>query len=192
MAPRGVKNPLWFQLADRLKVARAARSITFIALGARSGVAANAIANIERGTAQPSIDTVERIAAALGASACWLAFGSDGKERFTPRISRRGAELGMPPLQEPYALGGLFEGCPERLRIRREALRYTLRELGSLSGVSHMSIANIENGKQVPRVDSIHRLAVSLDVAPCWLAYGIGRKPTKARPGTDRQPAVES
>jgi len=174
---RGVKNPLWFELGSRLSQVREIQAITLLDLGVRSCVARNTIANIERGKAQPSIDTVERIAAALGISACWLAFGVDGKERFQARIRRLGLKDKVPRGSEQFAFEGLHAGCHERLRARREVYGLSLRELAERSGVSHQTIRNVEKGIQVPRVDSVHRLAVSLDLAPCWLAYGIGRKP---------------
>lgn len=178
---RGVKNPLWFPIADRLKKARAARELSFRALGSLCELDGHTIGNIERRAAEPSISTVECIAAALGVSACWLAFGTEGRDPFRSRIPKHERLNAMPRIKGPLPFDRLFLGCAERLRGRREAFGISLRQLAAKSGVSHQLIMNVEKGKQAPRVDSVHRLAVALDVAPCWLAYGIGRKPGKVR-----------
>jgi transcriptional regulator with XRE-family HTH domain len=132
---------------------------------------------LERDQHTPRIETVERIACALGVSPCWLAFGEDGKDAFKARVPRQGAEARVPKPGAPLPFENRFAGCAARLRDRREAFGISLRELARLSGVSYQTIANIEQGRQVPRLDSVHRLAISLDVAPCWLAFGEGRKP---------------
>ena len=195
--PKGVKNPLWFGLASRLKAFREANSLTVIELTRRTGIPNTTVFYIESGQSQPRLDTVERLAAALGVSPCWLAFGHDGKGRFTARIPRNGSKPRL-----PRSSGGalpfdeLFSGCSARLRERRQAYGLTLRALAEEAGVSHQTIMNIEKGHQVPRLDVVHRLAVSLDMAPCWLAYGVGQKPGRVKrpiaspdPDDRREPA---
>jgi len=46
-----------------------------LALAKRSGVSNATINDIEKGRQLPAVDTVERLARALGVRPCWLAFG---------------------------------------------------------------------------------------------------------------------
>lgn len=133
---------------------------------------------IEQGNQHPGIDIVERMAAGLGVSPCWLAFGDEGPEPFQQKRPRSSLPLDLPsPEPGPLEIEDLHQRTGARLRLRREELALSLRQLADSAGVSYQTIAYIEAGSTVPKVDSVHRLAVALDVAPCWLAYGVGRKP---------------
>jgi transcriptional regulator with XRE-family HTH domain len=59
-----------------------------------------------------------------------------------------------------------------RLRAVRERRGLPRRTLGTAAGTSGTNILNIEDGRTIPRLDLVERLAVALDVAPCWLAFG--------------------
>jgi transcriptional regulator with XRE-family HTH domain len=53
----------------------------------------------------------------------------------------------------------------------------TLRAVASAAGVSPQSILLIEKGESEPRISTVEEIAVALDVAPGWLAYGEGEGP---------------
>lgn len=62
-------------IAARLKEARQNAAMTIRALAAAAGVASSAITDTEIGERIPRADTLEKMARALGVSACWLAYG---------------------------------------------------------------------------------------------------------------------
>ena len=47
-----------------------------------------------------------------------------------------------------------------------------MRALAKAADVSYQAVLYTESGQTVPRVDTIEAIAVALDVAPGWLAYG--------------------
>lgn len=63
------------QLGARLFAVRKAARLSMLALAKRSGVSSATINDIEKGRQMPAVDTVERLARALGVRPCWLAFG---------------------------------------------------------------------------------------------------------------------
>ena len=67
-------------VGERLRRARKAQQVTQLELAARTGVAHSTVVRIERGLAKPTIETVGKLAGALGVDPKWLAFG-DGPER---------------------------------------------------------------------------------------------------------------
>lgn len=174
----GRKNPLCVGLADRLRLARLASEASFCSLARQVGYADTAIAKIEKGTAVPAIDTVELIAAALGVSPCWLAYGSEGLHRFQQKRPRSEAidEAGGHP--ESGVVSARYKAAGERLKARRELLGLSLRQLAAAAAISVQTVANTEAGTTVPKVDNVERLAVALQCAPCWLAFGVGSSGT--------------
>lgn len=72
---RGVAPESWGyeNLPARLTLARGA--LTQRALAKKSSLSHTAIGNIEAERAVPGVDAVESLAAALGVSPCWLAYG---------------------------------------------------------------------------------------------------------------------
>lgn len=178
LVTRGSKNPLWFGLAGRLKRAREEADLPAQTIGNLAGVAHQASTRLEREESIPGIDLVEKIAIALGIPPCWLAFGVDGDEPFQQKIPRLVRPPNPPapaPGQEPEPLACL--GCGERLRAGRTAAGLTMRDVARAAEISVQAVSLIESGKVCPKVDTCERLAVALDVAPCWLAYGVGRGP---------------
>lgn len=172
---RGSKNPLWFGLADRLRKTRERAGL--------SGAAADQLARagfwlIENERQVPLISTVEKIASSLGVSPCWLAYGSDGEEPFRQKILRPD-DMPLPPEPAPGQRLSpcAYEGVGSRLRAAREAAGLSMRELARRAELSVNAVSLIEAGRGTPRVDNCESLAVSLGVAPCWLAYGVGRGP---------------
>jgi transcriptional regulator with XRE-family HTH domain len=128
----------------------------------------------------PRIDTIERLACALGVPASWLAFGEQAGQPFR---KRRPSPVLPPAAPEPVPEGlpyeGLHAGMAERLRSTREALGMSLRELSGPAQVSFEQIRKCEAGLTIARVDTCERLALALDVAPGWLAYGVGQGPAR-------------
>ena len=173
----GRKNPLWFGLAARLKSARKQAGLSHHRLGVLAG-GRGVPAAVENSEQIPGIDTVEKLANALGVPACWLAFGNDGEEPFRKKIRRHGL---TPDSPEPQ----LAERPPtadhadigSRLSEARAAAGLSMRELGRRAELSVQAISLMESGRAFPRVDSCEALATALAVAPCWLAYGVGQGP---------------
>lgn len=66
-------------IASRLKEARKHADLTIRALAAAAGVASSAITDTEIGNRIPRADTLEKMARALGVSACWLSYGEGPK-----------------------------------------------------------------------------------------------------------------
>ena len=66
-------------LSNRLKAARQAAPSTMAALGSKLDPARSRklIHEWEKGRCEPSLSTIEQLAAALGVSPCWLAFGCE-------------------------------------------------------------------------------------------------------------------
>ncbi len=56
------------------------------------------------------------------------------------------------------------------IRIRREVFGYSQRELAALVGVKASHIAYLENGKRLPSLGLLFRLAKELNVRPAKLA----------------------
>ena len=170
---QGRKNPLWMGLAIRLGRLRGRSDVSQNWLAKETLVASPIVSRIESSTTRPKIDTVERLAAGLGVSPIYLAFGPEGTEPFrlkTPAYLKCDDE----PQPQPGAgvFASRYTGCAERLRSSRERLGLSLRELAAAATVSYQAVLNTESGQTVPRVDTIEAIAVALDVAPGWLAYG--------------------
>jgi transcriptional regulator with XRE-family HTH domain len=172
---QGQKNPLHYGLPHRLSSVRCALGLAAKHLSFAAGLSEGVVRSIEDEEQVPKLDTVERIACALGVPPCWLAFGEDGPREFKPRRDRS-QDAGGPP--EPVSGGlpykALSGRAGERLRTKREALGFSLRGLATAAGVSFETIRKCEAGTGVPKLDTCERLAVALGVAPCWLAFGVG------------------
>lgn len=50
------------------------------------------------------------------------------------------------------------------VRDYRKAQRYSQKELAELSGVSRVTIAHIEEGKVDPKIDTLIKIAIALNV----------------------------
>ena len=66
-------------LSNRLKAARQAAPLTMAALGSKLDPARSRklIHEWEKGRCEPSLSTINQLAAALGVTPCWLAFGCE-------------------------------------------------------------------------------------------------------------------
>lgn len=175
---RGLKNPLWFGVSDRLKRLREEAGLPALTLGNLAGVAHSTPHRLEQGTSVPTISVIERLAMALGVEPCWLAFGSDGEEPFRLKIPRLITPQGRPtPLPAEGTAADAHKGCGERLEAARQVRGLSMRQLARAAQLSPQTVSAVESGRVGLRLDNCEALAVALDVAPCWLAYGVGRGP---------------
>lgn len=150
---QGRKNPLHFGLSARLKRARRKSGMKRLPLAEKAGVAASTERDIEAGEQVPTVGTIARLAAALGLSASWLAYG----------LGEEGSE----------GIAATCEGMGNRLRAARTEQGHTRTQLARLAERTPGTISGIENGGQAG-VDTVERLAKELHVSPAWLAYGVG------------------
>lgn len=127
-----------------------------LALSLAVGMSANTSWGLEAGGRIPRVDTVEKLANILHLSPCFLAFG----------VEHRG---------EPCD-GSLSAGLPARLAQLREERGLSIRALGRLSGTSDNFVHMTETGATVPNIAKVEALANALQVACCWLAYGVGER----------------
>lgn len=140
------------------------------------------VAAVEAGV-KSKISTVEHLASSLGVPVVWLAFGPDGAAPFRERVPRLGIKADDDPEPDTAARERLelWRGMAARLREAREARMMSMRELSRLAGVTASNISLLEAGGKEPLVSTCEELARALDVAPGWLAYGIGQGPASAR-----------
>ncbi len=157
---RGRRNPLHFTIARRLKKAREARAWSSRKLALAAGLAEDTSLAIEMKGRVPYLDTIERLALALGLSPSFLAYG---------------VEMDSPP---PLPGGELRSaGCGARLEKLREHRGLSKLALGERAGIAGSALFPIETGRVSPSVATIEAVATALDVSPCWLAFGEGASP---------------
>ncbi len=63
-------------------------------------------------------------------------------------------------------------------RIQRDL---TMDQLADKAGINQSTISKLERGINEPGAANVERLALALEVDPCWLAYGTGKKPVWAK-----------
>lgn len=177
---RGRKNPAHVSFPKRLRKARLARDFGVTRLSLDAGLSDNAVSSLEQGGRVPGIDTIERLAAVLGVSLCWLAFAAGD------------------PAGSPSAPGDklLSAAIGERLRQARERAGLSGAALARHAEASSSTVSHIELGKFIPRLDTAEKLAKALRIAPCWLAFGIGpidppKRGRKPRPRADADGAAQ-
>jgi transcriptional regulator with XRE-family HTH domain len=177
--PTGQKNPLWYRFAERLRGRVDASGMFRQDLAALVGLTPSVLVEAENGGHVPRLSTVERIGDALGISPAWLAYGEEG---FLPFRQRRPKPVipPDPPVPEPdsRAPRDRWRGVAERVAQSRRRLGLTLRQLGEAAGISGQGVMVIEKGRTEPLISTIEQLAVALDVAPGWLAFGEGAAPS--------------
>lgn len=178
--PQGIKNPLWFGLPDRLLRLRCDADLGQQQLAALAGCSSPLVSLTENGHSTPAADTVERLALALGVSPAWLAFGHEAEHPFRQRRPRPPIPPTDPtpqPAKAPVVSATLHLGLAKRLRAARDVRTMSMRQLANAAGVSAQSVMMTEAGNTIPKVSTCERLAQALDVAPGWLAYGLGEEP---------------
>lgn len=174
----GRKNPLWFGVSKRLARVREQAGLSMLGASKLAGLTASGWRYIEIDERVPLINTVEKIALSLGVAPCWLAFGEDGDSPFQQKIPRLGMEPSTDPVPAPQvAEASAYLGLGQRLKTARKAKAVSMRELARQVGLSVNAVSLLEAGTGIPRVDNCEALALALDVAPCWLAFGVGRGP---------------
>lgn len=175
VVPRGLKNPVWLGLSRRFAAVIELGGVNKLQLAGLSQLNYATVWRLEEGSVGVRIDTVERLAAALGIPPGWLAYGDEGTEPFRQRRPRSPVPLD-PPVPEPGKRepAGLYKGVGERCKQARDARGLSLRAVAKAAGISAQSLLLTEAGETVPLVSTCEALAVSLDVSPCWLAYGYG------------------
>ena len=168
---RGRRNPLYFGLPVRLKTAR--QNLSFDSVALASGLTdGSTVLHLERKQGHvPRLDTVERVAYALGLSPAFLAYGIE-------------AEASQP------SAGWRCEGVASRLRETRTARGLTMRALARAAGLTDTAVRSTETGTSMPSIATVEALAVALGVSPAWLAYGLGpmELPSRRRKAATPEP----
>lgn len=150
---RGRKNPLYQGLPDRLHRVLRQRKLAMSAASLNADLTNDFAFHLEKRQRLPRIDTVERLAMSLGLSAAWLTYG-EGEELLRHK--------------KPTA-----PDIAERLRSMRCQLGLSRAALGRAAKLTGQTIANIETGGMIPKVDTVELLAKALSVSPSWLAFGL-------------------
>lgn len=134
-------------------------------------MARNTASQLERRERIPRLDTVEKLAQALGVSPSLLAYGVELPSRAQTK--------------------SLADGLPARLSWLRQERGLSRRQLGRLSGTSDNFVQMTETGTTVPNIAKVEQLAKALEVSVCWLAFGVGSPelPVRRRPRSDTPPA---
>ncbi|MFO0578182.1 MAG: helix-turn-helix transcriptional regulator [Polyangia bacterium] len=157
---RGQPNPLHFGLPLRLKRTRKRADMSSAALAQRAGVSHAIVGYIEANERIPTVETVERLADALGVSAAWLAYGQG--EQSSSVLAKGCAAMG------------------QRLNDVRTQRDLTRIELARAANLNPGTIAKIEGGGMAG-VDTAEEIAGALHVSPGWLAYGAEPQEAPAR-----------
>jgi transcriptional regulator with XRE-family HTH domain len=169
---RGRKNPLYFGFAARLKRERTRAGHSRRQLTAKTAVLdGNMVQALEQGPRIPRIDSVEKIAYALGLSPGFLAYGLNGEG--APVDSLRGAGVGG------------------RLQAVRLSQQLSMRGLARAAAITEATVRATESGQTIPTIATVEALAKALDISPAWLAYGIGPQvlPSRRRSAPAAQPS---
>lgn len=163
-------------LPDRLRKTRKRATLSMRALAGLSHCAYTSLHFIEGKSGIPGIDLVEKLATGLGIEPSWLAFGPEAYLRFRqkqPQALKDLVNLADPePRPGQSTFRERYKGCAQRVMEQRERLGLSLRALAGAASLSYQAVLYTETGKTVPKVDTIEAIAVALDVAPGWLAYG--------------------
>ena len=68
-------------------------------------------------------------------------------------------------------------GMASRFNQARQHAKMTLKELEKRSTCPISMLSDLGNGRRMPQVDSVEKIAQALGVAAGWLAYGDGPAP---------------
>jgi transcriptional regulator with XRE-family HTH domain len=74
----------------------------------------------------------------------------------------------------------------QNLARYREQADLTQEELAARAEVHRTQVGLLENGKRVPKIDTLVRLAGALSISPCDLLNGIIWEPGTAKAGSYR------
>ena len=137
---------------------------------------AAAISMQENNLSVPRVGSVASLANALGVSPTWLAYGTQGGLPFRQRRPVVPFDPPMPALAARPASTACAD-LAQRLTTARTQQGLSLRKLGAAAGMSAQAVLLIERGDSNPLISTVEALAVALDVAPGWLAFGEGEGP---------------
>lgn len=149
---QGSPNPRHFKFVHRLRLTRRERDLAPSRLSSLAGLSPDVVRNLESVGRVPRLETVERLASALGVSVGWLAYGIE-------------------PRDPVPAVSGTFG---ERLRTARQARGLTQLQVAEQAEITAVVLGTFERERSTPQIDTAERLADALDVSPSWLSFGLG------------------
>lgn len=131
--------PEQVSLGARLRLAREARELTLESVARQVGVSASYLSQIERDLATPAVSTLRRLSEVLQVIPGQL----------------------LPPARHD-SLGA-------KLKTLRTNLGLSRAEVAQRAGVSVSLVAQIENGRAHPSLETLQRLSDVLGISPCYL-----------------------
>ncbi|MDI6871781.1 MAG: helix-turn-helix transcriptional regulator [Bacillota bacterium] len=135
----GGDGPGQVTLGARLRLAREARELTLEAVAQKVGISASYLSQIERDLATPSVATLRQLSEVL---------------QVTP------GQL-VPP--------GRRDSLGAKLKTLRTNLGLSRGEVAQRAGVSVSLVAQIENGRTNPSLETLQRISDVLGISPCYL-----------------------
>ena len=172
---KGVKNPLCWAYGSRLSQL-VSGVFSQQETAAAASITVSTVSMGEAGLSTPRVSTVASLASALGVSPTWLAYGTQGGLPFRQRRPVVPFEPPMPALAARPASTACAD-LAQRLTAARTQQGLSLRKLGAAAGMSAQAVLLIERGDSNPLISTVEALAVALDCAPGWLAFGEGEGP---------------
>lgn len=125
----------------------------------------------------PTVGTLERIAAALGVSVAELFDEGESPERESASAAR------VDDLQENGEDGwghGQDSACgtPGKFQLKRimEERRLTITDVANKTGITNANISRILHGKASPTLETIERIARALEIEPYELLKGTSKR----------------
>jgi transcriptional regulator with XRE-family HTH domain len=126
-------------LGVRLRLAREAREMTLEEVAGQTGISASYLSQIERDLTAPAVSTLRRLSEVLEVAPSQLV-----------------------PSGEQDSLG-------LELKTLRTNLSLSRAEVAERAGVSVSLVAQIENGRTHPSLETLQRIAGVLGISPCYL-----------------------
>lgn len=126
-------------LGARLHLAREARDLTLEEVAGQLGISASYLSQIERDLTTPAVATLRRLSEVLGVAPSQL----------------------LPP--------GERDSLGAKLKTLRANLALSRAEVAERAGVSVSLVAQIENGRTHPSLETLQRIAGVLGISPCYL-----------------------
>lgn len=160
---RGRPNPLHYGFPSRLRKARKAAELSISGLAARAGVTRDLISETEAGRSIPHVQSIKRLADALGMATSLLVYGID-----VPRARAR------------RTIG-------QRLTAAREKAGMSKAATARASGVARTLLIYIEQEETLPGVATAEQIADALGVSPAWLAFGEGPQVIQRRKASQKR-----
>lgn len=123
----------------RLRLAREARNLTLEEVASRAGISPSYLSQVERDQVLPAVSTLRRLAETLE----------------------------VPPSQ--LVQTGGRDPLGAKLRTLRGNLGLSRNEVAQRAGVSVSLVAQIENGRTHPSLETLQRISDVLGISPCYL-----------------------